>query len=741
MRPWLAGCLLACGSHAPAPLPDVTDPVPYVDPTIGTGGIGYAYGSCFVGAAVPHGLAKPAPDTDGPYGTIAFQHFSGYFAQDDRIQGFSSVHLHGTGATDYGILSVMPTLAFDPSKTSVVDYEASFAKSDELAAAGDYTVTLDSGIEVELTATQRVAVERYTLPAAGTLVIDLAKTLSGGTIDAATVTVDDAAQEVTGQIHHLGGMSAGYGGYTLYFAIRASGAWAGHQVWSASAPPSGAAMAQGTGVGAALALPAGATTLAIGLSLVSLDGARTNLAAEVPAIDFDAVASAAAAAWTQQLGVVLLSGGTAAQRRTFYTSLYHAFLMPSVIDDVDGSYVLAGQPVATESGWHQMSDLSLWDTYRTVASLYSWLAPASAHDTARSLIGFAGGLGSYPRWPIAIGESGTMLGASAEIVIADATLRGVADAGGDVAWPVLRAEAMDATAPPGGRGGRDQVEPYMQYGYVPSSIDRSVSVTTEYAHDDFALAQLAGALGDSADHDALLQRSHGWAMLYDPSVGFLRARASDGTFSHAAFDPTAFSGDYAEADAWQSLWMTGNHDPDTLSATLGGDDATTALLEMMFEQSKTDWETSDPSAANVPRPYYWAGNEPDLDAVFVLGQLGDAHHEQQWLRWLVDTMYSDQPEGVPGNDDGGTMGAWYVLATLGLYPVAGSDQWIVGAPRFPKATIAVGGHTLEIVADGLSDAAMYVKSVDLDGVPLDGPYLSQAQLAGASTLHFVMTGK
>ena len=413
---WLVA-MAACGDNTPPPpLPEVTDAADWVDPTIGTGGLGFAYGSCFVGAAVPHGFAKPGPDTDGPLGTVSFEHYSGYYADDDRVRGFSSVHLHGAGATDYGVLSVMPTLAFDPSKTSVVDYETAFDKAGEQVAAGTYRVTLAGGTNVELTATQRVAVERYTLPSPGAIVVDLAKTLEGGQVDAASLQVDDAAHEITGQLHHLGAMSAGFGGYTIYFVARTAAPWSSHYVWSAGAPASqSATTAQGTGVGAALVVPAGATTLAIGMSLVSPAGARANLAAEVPAIDFDAVANQAHDAWAARLGVVKLTGGSEAQSRTFYTSLYHAFLMPRVIDDFDGTYVLAGQPPAVANGWHQMSDLSLWDTYRTVSSLYAWLAPASAHDAARSLIAFAVGLGAYPKWPLAIGETGTMLGASAEI--------------------------------------------------------------------------------------------------------------------------------------------------------------------------------------------------------------------------------------------------------------------------------------------------------------------------------------
>jgi predicted alpha-1,2-mannosidase len=709
---------IACGDNGDPPLPEVTDATEYVDPRIGTGGLGYAHASCFVGAAAPHGLAKPGPDTNGLFGTVNFQHYSGYFAEDDRIRGFSTVHLHGTGGTDYGVLSLMPTLAFTDGKTSVVDYEARFAKEDERVHAAYYAVELASGIDVELTATPRVALHRYTMPAAGTVVIDLAKVLEDGEVDASQI--DITADEVSGWLHHLGGMSGGFGGYTLYFSIRSTAAFSTQHRWA---------------TGAALALPAGTTTLAIGISLVSLDGARKNLAAEVPVIDFEAVRAATVDAWREKLNVVRLTGGTVAQRRTFYTSFYHAFLMPTVIEDVDRQFQIANRPpwTAHEPGWQMVSDMSLWDTYRTVAPLYSWLSPQSARDQVYSLAVFAQELGAYPKWPLAIGESGSMLGASAEIVIADAITRGAIDS---VPYQG-KTKLFDAAMGTGSLGGRDQVVPYMQLGYVPASGDRSVSVTTEYAHDDFALAQIA----EPAMKAALLERSHGWRKLYDPSVGFLRARAADGTFSTAGFDPFAWLDEYAEANAWQSLFMAGIHDSEGIASILGGNAGAVAKLSTFFDEAKRDWETSDESAANFPRNYYWAGNETDLNAVFLFAQLGRPDLTQHWVRWLVDTMYSDQPSGVPGNDDGGTMGAWYVFATLGLYPVAGSDQWVVGAPLFPQARIAVGGKELVIEAVAASAGARYVASVELDGVPLDVARLTHAQLAGASLLRFVMSAE
>jgi predicted alpha-1,2-mannosidase len=695
----------ACGDDVTAVLPEVTDATEYVDSRIGTGGLGFAHGSCFVGAVVPHGMAKPGPDTSGLFGTVSFQHYSGYFAEDNKIRGFSQLHLHGTGATDYGILSLMPTLAFDASKHKVTDYETLFEKADERVAAGYYGVKLANGIDVELTATKRVALHRYTMPAAGAVVVDLTKVLDGGMVDSPQINV--TADEVAGSFHHKGGMSGGFGGYTVYFAMRATTPFIATSQWAE---------------GAALALPAGATTIAIGLSFVSLDGARRNLATEVPTVDFDLVKTAAHDVWRDKLNVVKVTGGTEAQRRTFYTSFYHAFMMPTIIDDADGQFVIAGKPIAQhDTSWQLMSDMSLWDTYRTTAPLYSWLAKDSARDQVESLAQFGRDLGFLPKWAIAIGESGTMLGASGEVVIADAVARGAIEN-----YPADIHDVLVASR----AGGRDKMDVYTQYGFVPNGTSsRPVSMTLEYAHDDFALAQLT-------KDPALLERSHGWRTLYDPAVGFLRGKNTDGTFPTTAFDPTIWTDDYAEADAWQSLFAAGIHDPLGLVEVLGGQDAALAKLTELFDKAKTDWENSDESANNFPRRYYWAGNEPDINTPFLFAQIGRPELTQKWARWAMDTFFTDQPDGVPGNDDGGAMGAWYVLSALGLYPVAGSDLWIIGTPIFAKARIMVGSHELAIEAKG---SGIYVASVKLDGASVTMPQLTQAQLDTASTLTFEMS--
>jgi len=726
--------LLACGGDdGPAPpLPEVTDPLPLVDPTIGTGGLGFAYGSSFVGAALPHGLVKLGPDTSGRFGTLAFQHFSGYFAEDDTIEAFTHLHLHGAGVADFGVLAVMPTRASDAAHPRASDYRQKFAKPDEHAGPGRYAVTLADGTTVELLATLHGAHHVYRFAGGGgELVVDLMKTLEGGEVTEAGMTLDATTGTLRGKLHHRGGMSGSYGGYDLFFSARTRRPWTNAVTWGPEGAPTSAALRFTGGE---------PVELQVAVSLVSAAGADANLAAELPDWDAVAVRARAEAAWRDVLGTVAITGGTAAERRIFYTSLYHGFLMPTVIGDASGDYLLHGMTApARAEGWRQLSDFSLWDTYRTVHPLYAWLAPASARDSTGSLAAFAE-LGGCPRWPIAIGESGTMLGASCDIVVADAAVKGISDHV-DRIWPLLRAAALDATAPPMGRGGRDQVEPYLALGYVPASVGRSVSHTTEYAHDDFALAQLARTQGDLADADALLARSHGWRLLYDPAVGFLRARNADGGFPDTDFDALELSDDYAEANAWHSLWMASLHDPAGLATLLGGEAAVVDKLERFFDAARLDWDTADASAANFPRPYYWHGNEPDLSAPFLFAQLGRPDLTQTWARWVLSTHYDDTPTGLAGNDDGGTLGAWYVFASLGLYPIAGSDRYVVGAPIFERARITVGGHQLVIEAPGASATHRFVAGLTVDNRAVERAELTHADLTTAAVIHFTMSDK
>lgn len=750
------------GNETPPPTPTPTPPepdageppvvkapqVPVSPLFIGSGGFAYAFGSAFPGAAAPQGLAKVGPDTKGPWGTIRFLHFSGYWYGDDTIQGFSHLHLQGTGATDYGILSVMPSDGFDASRTTRDGYQSTFAKKSESAVPGLYAVTLDRGnIRAEITATPHGAHHRYTYPAGAPeahLIVDLGHHLDSGSVDGIDVTLDPAQQRITGKLHSMGGMSKGFGGYDLFFAARTRSPWTSSQVWSSGGAPAPGVTASGVDAGFDLAFDPGKSgpiELQIGLSLVSPEAAAANLLAELPAWAFEDTAKKTAAAWDALTGRIKVTGGTAAQRDQMSAALYHAFLMPTVMSDVDGGYTGMDGQLHAASGFRYVTDMSLWDTYRTLHPLYDLIAPVEALDSVQSLHAKAQQGGFFPRWPIATGEAGTMIGASSEIVVADAWLKGIKGFDAEGAYQILRAAALDPVAPPGGRGGRDHVEEYMKLGYVPAPTGGSVSRSTEFACDDLALADLAEGLGHPADAAALRARATGYRKLFDPATGFLWARNEDGSFASTLHDdPTAFLEEFTEANAWQSLWLV-HRDADGLAALLGGPAKAVEKLEQLFDQTKTDWDqldTSDPLTSSGQRPYYWAGNEGDMHVAYLFAAFGRPDLTQKWVAWARENLFGPGAEGLPGNDDGGTMSAWYIWSSLGFYPIAGSDRYAVGTPLFPHAEIAVPGGTFTVDADDAGATQIYVQSATLNGKPLTTPELRHGDLKAGGSLHFKM---
>jgi predicted alpha-1,2-mannosidase len=728
-------------------------PATPVDPLfIGSGGFGFSFGSSTVSAAAPNGLAKVGPDTTAPGGAPSFLHYSGYWYGDDTIQGFSHLHLHGTGGTDYGVLSVMPLeTAVTPALITPAGYGSTFKKSTEKLGYGTYSVALDRGaIQVAIAATPHAAHERFTYPAGKTaahLLFDLDHHLSGGKITSAEVALDPATKTFRGRLHSIGGMSGGFGGYDVYFEARTKNAWLGQQTWSAGNAPAAGTSATGTGVGFALDLDLASDVpaeLELAISMVDADGAKANLAAELPAWDFDATKAKTAADWKSLTDRVQFVGGTKNQQSMMEAARYHAFLMPSRTQDVDGRYRGGDQKIYTASGFTFCSDLSLWDTYRTLHPFYALVAKDRALDAVRSLVEMAKQRGgSFPKWPIAIGDAGSMIGAPAEIVIADAYARGIRGFDAEEAWGLLRGEALDPTPPPGGRGGRGGAEAYLTLGYVPEKSGTATSKTIEFAQADFALAGLGQALGHTAEAAQLAARAHGWRKLFDPATKMLWAKDESGAFATSHENPYDWQDEFAEADAAQTVWGA-PHDVDGYVALFGSKAAAVTELEGFFEQAKTNWGETDWSSiisAGAIRPYYWAANEPDIHAPYLFAQLGRPDLAQKWSRWALENAYGPGADGLPGNDDGGTMSTWLLFTALGIYPVVGTDRFVLGAPLFPQATIALGdgaSGTFTIEGQGVSDTALYVQSVTLDGKPLTVPELRVSDLHAGGKLVFVM---
>jgi predicted alpha-1,2-mannosidase len=708
-----------------------------VDPLVGTGGAGFRVGSVNPGPTVPWGMAKPGPDTSSGGDAFPFYHCAGYYADDKTMFGFSHVHLHGVGAVDGGNLLLMPTLGMSAQKTTATGYQSRFSKATEEAAVGYYAVTLDdTGIRAELTATTYTGVHRYAFPAGAAdpvVLVDAARVL-GGELRAGHVEVDAAAGEVLGSITSSGGFSGRYGGLPMHFVARFTPAFATHGVWNEGAITEGGTTMDGLSLGAWVGFDAldGPVEVQVAISYIDLAQARANLANDLSP-SFEETRAAAEAAWEQALSVVDVEAPTAEDRAIFYSALYHVMQMPTLFTEADGRYMGFDRQPHQADGFRYHTDFSLWDTYRTFHPLVTLLMPDKGRDFVVSLVKMYEQGGAFPRWPQGIGDSGSMCGSPADIVIADSYLKGITS-GYDVegAYAGMLAAASGPLDPDPGYGSRPGIEDYLALGYL--AADRSggsVSVTEEYTYADFALAQLAAALGKTEDAARLAQQSLFHRNLWNPETRFFQGRNADGTFVED-FSPLVWQDPYVEGDAWHYRFFP-PHDLAGIIELLGGREAFITELTAFFAQAKA--QTMNPA---IPNPYYWHSNEPCIHAPYLFAMAGEPALTQEWVRWAMATNYALAPDGLPGNDDAGTMSAWYVLSAIGLFPIAGKDLYVVGSPTMKRATLDLPGGVFEIRAPATSATNLYVQSATLNGAPLDAPFLTHADIAAGGTLELQM---
>ncbi len=687
----------------------------WVDPFIGTGGQGFAVGSAFPGPQRPFGMVRPGPDTSNGHDATEFSHCSGYAHADAYIDGFSHTRMHGTGIADYGGVALMPVVGMTDAKQKQAGHRQKFAHKSELAAPGYYAVTLDdANVRVELTASDRVAAHRYTFPVGSdaTVVVDAAHVLANTKVDAIDVHLDAAAQTISGSSRVKGSYSARAGGVTIYFAARFDRPFAKSGTWAEGAWASFDTTTSGV-VGAS-----------VGISFVDEAHAKQNLAAE--AAPFEQVRAATAAAWETALGKVIVEGRSERDFRIFYTALYHSLLMPTLVSDTDGSYRGFDGQVHVAEGFRFFTDFSLWDTYRTLHPLLDLLYPEVAREMLASLLEMGRALGAMPRWPVSNGDADGMVGDSAAVVFADALAKGVPNVDYAAAYDILKKSAT--VSYPKGRGG---IAEYMQAGYVPmENAGASAAKTLEYAFDDFALAGLASALGHADDAATFSARAGAWKKLFDPAQGYVVGRHADGTFAPAI--PLSWQDYYAEGDAWQYTFFA-PHDPEGLAAAMGGKGPMLDKLEQFFTHA-----ACKTPIVGLPQPYYWQGNEVDIFSPWLFASLGDSARTARFTRWIVASLYGDGPDGLPGNDDSGTMSAWYVFASLGFYPLAGTPTYILGSPLFTRATAHLPGGDLVVDAPGTTPRARYVGGVTLAGAPITGWRIAHPDLARGGTLGFAM---
>ncbi|MBV8804017.1 MAG: GH92 family glycosyl hydrolase [Sinobacteraceae bacterium] len=722
-----------------------------VDPFIGTQGDGHM----FPGAVWPFGMVQLSPDTQTRYFKESYAWAAGYQYDDPTILGFSHTHFSGSGHSDLGDVLVVPIagdVRLDPGDQAkpLSGYRSRFSHATEQAEPGYYAVTLsDYGIRAELTATARVGLHRYTFPAGqpAHLLVDLRSSI-----------YDYPGKVLWSRIRvHPDGTVTGYRetrgwapGRQLYFAMRFSSKPIANRIYNREPPPeynpafapwSGrddVVFREGRGLVAVFdfdALPGSQLGLKVAISGVSEAGAIANLEAEAPGWDFDARRAAAAQAWSTALGCVQIEAPEPV-RKMLYTSLYHAFMAPSLFMDVDGLYRGPDHEIHHADGFSFRSTFSLWDTYRALHPLLTLLRPQSDNvDFVQSLIASwqHSPDGLLPVWQFHGQETWTMIGYHSVPVIADNWLKG-----NQTGAPQLALDAMVASATNPRYAGLDQ---YMKLGWVAADKEREgASKTLEYAYDDWALARAATAMGRADIARQFDERARSWRNVFDPRTGFIRARNSDGRFREP-FDPAAagYYGDYTEGNAWQYTWYV-PQDTAGLIRAMGGNKRFIAKLDQLFD-SKVDPK----SFANVEDisgliGYYAHGNEPSHHIGYLYVFAGQPWRTQERLRQIVTSQYQPTPGGLSGNDDLGQMSAWLIFTSLGFYPVTpASGEYVIGRPFVNRAVLRLpNGKQFSIVADNSSDENGYVGSVRLNGQPLARAFIRHEEIMGGGELHFVM---
>ena len=685
-----------------------------VDPTIGTGGEGHT----FPGAVAPFGMVQFSPDTDTSCVIRAcYSHAAGYRYDDPTIEGFSLTHFSGAGHSDLGDFLMMPvtgdTVPLEPGNPLKpgTGYRSRYDHAAEIARPGFYSVMLrDRGVHAQLTAGTRIGIARYLASSksdAMHLVLDLRSSIYNypGKILWSTIRLRSDGT-VTGCRQTRGWAP----NRMLCFAMRFSAPLRSHAFVSTEsdvaykgfqgpergsddvAERSSRALVARFDFGV-LARPLEVTTA---ISSVDEAGAIANLKREPG--DFAAICAKTTAAWRTALDVLRIQA-PAAMQKSVATALYHSLLAPSVAGDTDGRYRGPDNQVHQATGYTFRSTFSLWDTFRAEHPLLTLVQPASTtNDIVRSLIACReeSPFGILPVWQFQGRETWTMIGYHAAPVIADAYLKGIRGFDADAALDAMVASATYASY--GGLGD------YMKLGYVP--IDRepeAASKTVEYAYDDWTIARMARAMGHNGVAATFEQRAHNWRNSFDVKTGFVRARKADGSF-RTPFDPTAinYGSDYTEGNAWQYSWFV-PQDQAAVTAALGGDAATIAKLDAMFDydNSKLDYSHAEDIAGLIGQ--YIHGNEPSHHVAYLYSYAGAPWRTQARLKQIVESQYRASPDGLSGNDDLGQMSAWLVFTALGFYPVTpGSLEYVIGRPFVRRAALTLpNGKRLIIVADRL----------------------------------------
>lgn len=704
----------------------------YVDPFIGTGG----HGHTFPGATVPFGMVQLSPDN----GRDGWDWSSGYHFSDSLIAGFSHMHLSGTGIGDWLDISVMPLTA--PLPDTVTSSKTPFKHDNETAVPGYYGVTLDNGIRAEFTTTARCGLHRYTFPEGSTptLRFDLAFHQNWDTPTESHISVLNDSTLVGYRF------SSGWAGVQrVYFAARTAIPLSRIILHDGQSASDMTDMAEtydrGAGVAAQLLFDDVAgrpLMLKVALSTTSYEKALVALA-EIPGWDFDRVRKSADNQWEHELRKVTIKSADTALKRIFYTALYHTAIAPTLYSDADGEYQnVHADVLSLANGGSRYTLFSLWDTFRALKPLFTLTQPERYTDMLNSMLAFYDENGLLPVWDLSTWETNTMTGYHAIPVLADAILKDWSGLDAERAY-----EAMLKSAYQNIRG----VPDYIEYGYLPQDkAGGSVTITLEYAFDDWCIAQVAKKLGKKADYATFMNRARSYTHLFDPQTGFMRAKLSDGRFVEP-FDPFWSEHDpdksqYVEGNAWQHSFFV-PHDVRGLAALYGGNDVLSAKLDELFAApSEMHGDNISPDASGFIGQYAH-GNEPSHHIAYMYSYIGESWKTQERVRQITDSMYRDSPDGYAGNEDAGQMSAWAVWSIAGLYPAnPASGEYVFGSPGADETVFTLpNGNMFTIRAMNNSAENRYIQSATLNGEPYDRTYIRHEELLKGGELIFEMGKK
>jgi predicted alpha-1,2-mannosidase len=718
--------------HQSQPMKKARGLTQYVDPYIGTG----FHGHVFVGASVPFGAVQLGPTNISE----GWDWCSGYHISDSTIIGFQHTHLSGTGIGDLGDISFMPTTGpinvyKGSNKKLKSGYVSLFSHKDEVVKPGYYKVKLKKyDISVELTASTRVGMHKYTFPATkdAHILIDLQEGIGWDRpMDTYIKQVDK--NTICGYRFSKGWADD----QRIYFTAVFSKPIKTFAVYDSTANVKGTEF-KGVKVKGVIsfATTKGEVVYAkVGISPVSAENAMLNIKGEIPGWDFNKVVTDADAAWNKQLQKITIKADSLSQMKKFYTAFYHTMIAPSIFNDVNGEYWGTDKKVHKNIGFNNVTTFSLWDTYRSNNPLSTIIHPEHVNDMINSMLAIYQQQGSLPVWHLMANETNCMVGYSAVPVVADALLKGYKGFNADLAY-----EAMKTTAMGDERG----IKYVKKYGYIPADSSReSVSMGLEYAIDDWSLAQVAKKLGKTEDYAYFSKRGAYYKNYYDAKVGFMRGRLSQDAWRtpYSPFISIHETGDFTEGNGWQYTFLV-PQDVEGLISMLGGVDKFNTKLDSLFIAQGDMSKFKSPDVSGLIGQYAH-GNEPSHPMSYYYAYAGKPWKTAEKVRFILDDFYTDKPDGIIGNEDVGQMSAWYVLSAVGFYPVnPANGLYVFGSPVVNEATLQLQGNKkFHVVVKNNGPKNKYIQAMTLNGADYTKTYIKHTDVMAGGELVITMSDK